>query len=370
MVMSMSSTKAMVLPVTRGWETEMPWAASTIASKSLPFFSMAAIPLTSLAKPGDASGSILTQSFAYNSFWAWLQLPSLQRAARRSAICWVVMVLNLRVESRSYPDMRRYFPLPVLVLVLCAFGHKTPRFPYKQAGLTERQAAAHLLSRFTYGATPGQVDAVVHMGLERWFSKQLEAGLAEDTLNRLLSGYDALDLTNAQVRQTFPRQGEILKMGIKDGAINADSAKNDPKSYRDLLKTYMQEKGYKPIQELYRQFYCQKVLRAAYTNNQLQEVMTDFWFNHFNVSVTKGDCAEFIPAYERDVIRPNALGNFGDLLLATAKSPAMLYYLDNFSSTAPLQDSMAMPARRARGLNENYAREVMELHTLGVDGGY
>ncbi|TDW96218.1 DUF1800 domain-containing protein [Dinghuibacter silviterrae] len=248
---------------------------------------------------------------------------------------------------------------------------KRTHFPYKQAGLTERQAAAHLLSRFTYGPTPGQIDEVVHEGLERWFSKQLEADLPEDSLNRLLGGYDALQLTNAQVRQTFPRQGEVLRMMRKDGTISSDSAMADPKVYKDLLKTYMDQKGFKPIQELYRQFYCQKVLRAIYTNNQVLEVMTDFWFNHFNVSVTKGDCAEFIPAYERDVIRPNALGHFGDLLLATAKSPAMLYYLDNFSSTAPVdQPNGKNPPRRSGGINENYAREVMELHTMGVDGGY
>jgi uncharacterized protein (DUF1800 family) len=107
--------------------------------------------------------------------------------------------------------------------------------------------------------------------------------------------------------------------------------------------------------------------------------MTDFWFNHFNVSITKNDCAAFIPAYERDVIRPSALGSFSDILLKTARSPAMSYYLDNFSSSAPEPEGKmeATPAvqaagnfRKNRGLNENYAREVMELHTLGVDGGY
>ena len=262
------------------------------------------------------------------------------------------------------------------VTVFCSFGRKTALFPYRQAGLTERQAAAHLLSRFTYGPTPGQIDEVVHMGLERWFSQQLEARLPDDSLDRMLGGYDALQFSNAQVRQTFPRQGEVLRMARRDGTISSDSTLTDPKMYKDVLRTYMAEKGFRPIQELYRQFYCQKVLRAAYTGNQLQEVMTDFWFNHFNVSVTKGDCAEFIPAYERDVIRPNALGHFGDLLLATAKSPAMLYYLDNFSSSAPIDlskvkttDSLRRP-KRAGGINENYAREVMELHTLGVDGGY
>ncbi|HEV3327391.1 MAG TPA: DUF1800 domain-containing protein [Puia sp.] len=277
------------------------------------------------------------------------------------------------------------------------------RLPYRQAGLTERQAAAHLLSRFTYGAMPGQVDAVVQQGLENWFLQQLAANVPDDSLERCLSQYDALQLTNEQVVGIYPRAGQVTRMAIKDGVVNKDSVKTDRKEYREIIRSYMQEKGYKPEQELFRQFFCQKVLRAAYSPDQLQEVMTDFWFNHFNVSITKNDCAEFIPAYERDVIRPGALGRFSDLLLKTAKSPAMLYYLDNFSSSSPLpggqgiaggmpllagksiSDSAAMAGiaggdsviaaqiqqfRKNRGLNENYAREVMELHTLGVDGGY
>jgi uncharacterized protein (DUF1800 family) len=241
------------------------------------------------------------------------------------------------------------------------------RFPWKHAGLTERQAAAHLISRFTYGARPGDVDAVVRMGLENWFAKQLEASFPDDSLNRRLSQYDALQLTNEEVANEYPRNGQVVRMAIRDGVINKDSVKADRKEYKDALQAYMQQKGLKREQDLYRQFFCQKILRAAYSENQLQEVMTDFWFNHFNVSITKNDCAEFIPAYERDVIRPNALGRFHELLLKTAKSPAMLYYLDNFISSAPLPGDSA---RKGRGLNENYAREVMELHTLGVDGGY
>jgi uncharacterized protein (DUF1800 family) len=168
----------------------------------------------------------------------------------------------------------------------------------------------------------------------------------------------------------------VVRMAIRDGVINKDSVKQDRKEYRETLETYMREKGYKREQELYRQFINQKILRAAYSRNQLKEVMTDFWFNHFNVSITKNDCAEFIPAYERDVIRPSALGNFADLLLKTAKSPAMLYYLDNFSSSVTqaagtrTYPAKLRQARRNQGINENYAREVMELHTLGVDGGY
>jgi uncharacterized protein (DUF1800 family) len=301
----------------------------------------------------------------------------------------------------------KYFCLLVLMLcgiaVLSSFlavrkaGKARLVFPYKQYGLTERQAAAHLLSRFSYGPTPGQIDAVVKMGLEKWFEQQLDGNLPDDSVNTLLNQYDALKLSNTEIAAIYPRGGAALRMAVRDGVINKDSARVDRKEYRDELAAYMQKKGLKPTQELFRQLYNQKVLRAAYSNNQLREVLTDFWFNHFNISTTKNDCAEFIPAYERDVIRPNVTGKFGDLLLATAKSPAMLYYLDNFSSSGAnanqntpqaqrridmLQKQAAdnpqmaeamkklQKARKAQGLNENYAREVMELHTLGVDGGY
>jgi len=321
----------------------------------------------------------------------------------------------------------------ILLLLVLVGGNVSAqmRFPYRKAGLTERQAAAHLLSRFTYGAGPGQVDAVVKMGLENWFAQQLEGNLPDDSLGQVLDRYDALKLTNEEIVNTYPRAGQVVRMAIRDGVISKDSVKIDRKEYREALQTYMQQKGYKREQDLFRQFINQKVLRAAYSQNQLREVLTDFWFNHFNVSITKNDCAEFIPAYERDVIRPAALGNFPALLLGTAKSPAMSYYLDNFSSSGPLPErpedrdkvyakakvekvEMADTANRVaadpamqriavvaqarvnalrvdssrinaslvfalqnggaagknRGLNENYAREVMELHTLGVDGGY
>ncbi|GAA4313732.1 DUF1800 domain-containing protein [Mucilaginibacter gynuensis] len=288
--------------------------------------------------------------------------------------------------------------LPFIGLVFSSFlkGDSTngvTKFPYSVSSITERQAAAHLISRFSYGVTPGQIDAVLKEGLENWFNRQLNAVQADDSLSNMLASFDALQLTNEQVLDIYPKNGQLIRMAVRDGAINKDSVRSNRKEYRDTLLSYMNKHGLKPVNELYRQFINQKVLRAAYTNNQLREVMTDFWFNHFNVSITKGDCAEFIPAYERDVIRPNALGKFSDLLMATAKSPAMLYYLDNFSSSgdnaeknkagarkqqmnmARMSDTsamMPMPAKKAKkgGLNENYAREVMELHTLGVDGGY
>ena len=138
-----------------------------------------------------------------------------------------------------------------------------------------------------------------------------------------------------------------------------------------------------------------KLLRAIYSERQLEEVMTDFWFNHFNVFIGKGADRYLLTSYERDVIRPHALGKFEDLLVATAQSPAMLFYLDNWLSVGPelrlrqrhsqaqqqLQlaaaaatAASARPAKQAKGkrsgLNENYGRELMELHTLGVNGGY
>ncbi len=118
-----------------------------------------------------------------------------------------------------------------------------------------------------------------------------------------------------------------------------------------------------------------KILRAAYSNRQMQEEMADFWFNHFNVFFNKGGDRYMLPAYERDAIRAHALGKFPDLLLATAKSPAMLFYLDNWESVAPDLDQrgpqyVRRPNQSKRGLNENYGRELMELHTLGVGGGY
>jgi uncharacterized protein (DUF1800 family) len=114
-----------------------------------------------------------------------------------------------------------------------------------------------------------------------------------------------------------------------------------------------------------------KLLRAIYSNRQLEEVLTDFWFNHFNVYLNKGADRYMVTAYERDVIRPHVLGKFKDLLLATAQSPAMLFYLDNWQSAAPdMARPFAPPKQRKTGLNENYGRELMELQTLGVDGGY
>ena len=120
----------------------------------------------------------------------------------------------------------------------------------------------------------------------------------------------------------------------------------------------------------------QKLLRAIYSERQLQGVLTDFWFNHFNVDARKGRDRFLLTTYEREAIRPHVLGKFRDLLEATAKSPAMLFYLDNWMSADPNavragpRAALRPGNRQRQGLNENYGRELMELHTLGVDGGY
>ena len=268
--------------------------------------------------------------------------------------------------------------------------------PYKQAHLTDRQAAAHLLSRFTFGARPGDVDSVVKMGLKNWFIAQLNGDLSDDSLlTRIDTVNKDLRLSNGEMLKAFPTTGLVIQMAIKDSVIQKDSigSLGKPK-LKAMLQDYMKRKGFKNIPDLYKELQARKILMAAYSKNQLHEVLTDFWYNHFNCALNKEDCSRFIPDFERDAIRPNVLGKFQTLLVATAKSPAMLFYLDNFSSSytdtsrlrpnnppkslkLPLSNDTSkrksitqIPPRRFQGLNENYAREVMELHTLGVDGGY
>jgi len=125
-----------------------------------------------------------------------------------------------------------------------------------------------------------------------------------------------------------------------------------------------------PAQVVARDLMEAKILRAVYSNRQLDEVLVDFWFNHFNVFLDKGADRYLVTSYERDVIRPHVLDRFRDLLEATAKSPAMLFYLDNWQSVGANSPGARIGGNRRRGLNENYGRELMELHTLGVDGGY
>ncbi len=280
--------------------------------------------------------------------------------------------------------------------------------PYQSAGLSDRQAAAHLLNRFAFGATPGEIDRVVKMGLANWLERQLDGANADRELAKYLKHAPYLEMSNREIAETYRQRGQIIRMAVKDGIISEKEAnERDKDLLRRKLLPYAKEKGFHPMHELMRQLNAQKLFRAVYSQNQLREVLTDFWFNHFNVSVSDNQARVCVPSYERDAIRPHVLGTFQEMLVAVAKHPAMLFYLDNFRSFAPdsvastmttaLQDFQQDPdsprrkrrqaekalqklqqrhaqmkknPRRASGLNENFARELMELHTLGVDGGY
>src|SRR4029079_14011149 len=154
--------------------------------------------------------------------------------------------------------------------------------------------------------------------------------------------------------------------------------------YRQVLQDYYRENGLQQPQRIMAELHAARILRAVYSERQLQEVMVDFWTNHFNVFAGKGADRWLLPSYDRDTIRSNSMSKFSTLLQATAQSPAMLFYLDNFQSVSPnananrgrgplrrlLDEKTPRPHQQRRGITENYARELMELHTLGVDGGY
>ena len=263
------------------------------------------------------------------------------------------------------------------------------RFPWKAAGLTEREAAAHLLNRFSYGPRPGEIDRVLKVGLERWFERQLAGRQAEPGLERL-DELPALTMPAAQIARTYPPPGLLLREARSAGVIPGRSDSDDllpeemsRQEIRAAVERWARREGYRSQRELIGQLMTQKVWRAAEAENQLAEVMTDFWFNHFNVSLTDNQARGYVLTYERDAIRPNSLGDFRDLLGATSKHPAMLLYLDNAQSAAPAEAATTMESeigrlprrpdakrKQPQGLNENYARELLELHTLGVDGGY
>ena len=210
------------------------------------------------------------------------------------------------------------------------------------------QNALHALDRLGYGPRPGELAQVQSQGVDAWIEQQLhpESIAMPVELQQRLAQLPSLRLSAAEL---FRRYGPPARRAAGDDEA---ARKQVNQAAARVTEEAMQA----------------RLLRAIYSPAQLQEVMTDFWFNHFNVFRGKGlEGRIWLGAYERDAIRPYALGRFRDLLGATAKHPAMLYYLDNWQSTAPRTDLFG---EVKGGLNENYAREVMELHTLGVDGGY
>src|SRR6202167_5907424 len=273
--------------------------------------------------------------------------------------------------------------------------------------LTEDQAILHALNRLAYGPRPGDVERIRQMGLEKWIDQQLHPESIDDSaLDTRLKNYPTLDMSARKLLAEYPPPNQAAKQAgeTKDeykqemmekrrtamAQLNATGDDNADKAQEQLAKI---QGPNRMIAELS----MAKLDRAVYSQRQLEAVMEDFWFNHFNVFANKGADRWLLTAYVRDTIRPHTMGKFADLLTATAKSPAMLFFLDNWQSVDPVafkehQQEIAMrrarcqgafggggspnspggarPQQQDRGLNENYGREVMELHTVGVDTGY
>jgi uncharacterized protein (DUF1800 family) len=303
------------------------------------------------------------------------------------------------------------------------------------AKISEDQRILHVLNRLGFGARPGDVERVKAMGVDKYIDLQLNPEKIDDSASEAkLQNLESLRLSTAELYEKYPQPGQLLNQLQRRGALPADlaaarenrvkgganaadpnAAKTgdamtaDPKAtanqkapnpadqnpmnnpqYRQAMMQYFKENNLRPAQFLTGELQMSRILRAVYSERQLQEVMVDFWTNHFNVYAAKGADRWLLPAYDRDTIRPHTLGKFYDLLLADAQSPAMLFYLDNVQSVSPnaqplqprpgaargplaalnLPNTPQRPQQQRRGINENYARELMELHTLGVDGGY
>jgi len=321
--------------------------------------------------------------------------------------------------------------------------------------LTADEAILHALNRLAYGPRPGDIERVRQMGLAKWIDQQLNPTSIDDkSLEARLQDYPTLHLSSAKLMDEYPQPKQAEKQAQKQAQAQPNQSRPDaaaaviekdmqpgagrganseppeaklvsapqpaPENPNDPAPMKQQGQGNaatngagrrdalgggdpnnvpraiaddsKRPQRVVAELSMAKVTRAIYSERQLQQVMDDFWFNHFNVFAGKGEDRYYLTSYERDVIQPHALGKFKDLVTSTAKSPAMLFYLDNFLSVDPraaqrqaaeraarqywrrggfgLPPNAQQAKKNDRGLNENYGRELMELHTLGVDGGY
>jgi uncharacterized protein (DUF1800 family) len=237
-----------------------------------------------------------------------------------------------------------------------------PALPSAAQSLTEEQRTVHLLQRTTFGVRPEDVSAVLKEGRVKWLDRQLNPGKIDDSaVATRLEKFPTISADMGDMLSAFQQAQQQRKEMQREQQMNGDSA----------LRIRRPRPPGQSAQAIAGELIAAKLTRSVYSERQLEEMMTDFWFNHFNVFFGKGIDRYLIADYEARAIRAHVFGKFRDLLGATAKHPAMLFYLDNAQSVAP--DSMnpnAPRLRPGRGLNENYARELMELHTLGVDGGY
>lgn len=304
-------------------------------------------------------------------------------------------------------------PLAVLPLLSgAAFLLFTPASSPGQEPPASRAEIVHVLNRISFGPRPGDVEAVQKMGLQAYIERQLHPETIDDSaIDKEIAQFELLQMTPRELSSLFlddtkkflKKQKQLAANGVTPGSPvkpanmtppPADIQPPPPGKMGDLVNEVSQWRSVAAIGQLEQA----KLVRAVDSQRQLQEVLVDFWGNHFNIDVKKGPCRVWKIIDDRDVIRPHIWGRFRDLLEASAKSPAMLHYLDNATNTvermvSPMEQEMqamvvksvlgvAPPGEPAMtdeqppkpkkqgGINENYAREIMELHTLGVDGGY
>src|SRR5215831_3910909 len=331
--------------------------------------------------------------------------------------------LNSRRLGRLVPTIAPL--LAGILLVQASFASlAAQRAPKKSSSMTADQRVAHVLSRLTFGARPGDFEKVKAMGVEAFINQQLDPDSIDVTaLSAKLRRLPTLNMATpviieqytppkpavvpsptpaktsspsanqapnlaAQKAETGSAPGAAatsltneMQMGAKKEAGAPESQKSEAvKTLEAMVRPDSPQANAAPKptpppknpQMIVTELQRAKLLRAVYSDRQLYEVMVDFWENHFSIFANKDDDRYLLTGFDRETIRPFALGRFRDLLGATAHSPAMLFYLDNWRSSVP----RPYPARDGKpagvdgGLNENYARELMELHTLGVDGGY
>lgn len=297
---------------------------------------------------------------------------------------------------------------------------QAPAVASQSGELLPDEQVQQVLNRLTFGARPGDAAKVRAMGVDKWIDQQLHPERIDNqAADQLLAHYSVFNMKTGDIVRDFVSLQQLQREAKK--AAGADSMMDKPEARREIaMENPKLAAAARQTQQFVGQVQSAKLARAVSSERQLDEVMVDFWENHFSVFAGKGQTRYYLAQYDRDVIRPNALGKFRDLLGAVAKSPAMLFFLDNWQSAAdstkptleprpgervarpglrpgivarrPVFGGMIPPAARERiqnatpeqreqmaqrlkqqakrGLNENYARELMELHTLGVDGGY
>jgi uncharacterized protein (DUF1800 family) len=282
------------------------------------------------------------------------------------------------------------------------------------------RAIVHVLNRIGFGPAPGDLERVRTIGLSAYIDQQLQPERLNDSrMGARLASFETLSKSTQEMAQQYYLPAQMVRREAQRQQSAQTPAGSDPsmttttppndRARREMM-TPERAEAVRVERQALAELMQAKLLRALYSDRQLEEVMVDFWFNHFNVFSGKGQVRVYLNEYERDAIRPHVFGTFRALLQATAESPAMLFYLDNWQSSAPdgaptapssensrvnprnpnrLRAGSGNPNRpgqtnrprtpadlppgpqtRRGGLNENYARELMELHTLGVEGGY